>query len=48
MRPQFDADLKSLQEMIIELAMKTKKAVMKSMSYSIKVLQESSIISASN
>ncbi|MET3195902.1 phosphate signaling complex protein PhoU [Bacillus sp. OAE603] len=31
MRPQFDADLKSLQEMIIELAMKTKKAVMKSM-----------------
>lgn len=31
MRPQFDADLKSLQEMIIELAMKTKKAVIKSM-----------------
>ncbi|MEH6938639.1 phosphate signaling complex protein PhoU [Bacillus sp. JJ664] len=31
MRPQFDADLKTLQEMIIELAMKTKKAVMKSM-----------------
>lgn len=31
MRQQFDADLKSLQEMIIELALKTKKAVIKSM-----------------
>lgn len=31
MRQQFEADLKSLQEMIIELAEKTKKAVVKSM-----------------
>ncbi|WP_088010977.1 phosphate signaling complex protein PhoU [Gottfriedia acidiceleris] len=31
MRNQFEADLKSLQEMIIELAEKTKKAVIKSM-----------------
>ncbi|MFF3022739.1 phosphate signaling complex protein PhoU [Gottfriedia sp. NPDC057948] len=32
MRNQFEADLKTLQEMIIELAEKTKKAVIKSMS----------------